>query len=162
MLLTVEEIQKHGGFTGGPVKRLVTWKDKGEEHSAEIWVRAMSYHTAVTDLSTLGESRQMVVARRLSACLCDEEGVPLFTVTDITGIDQEGKPIMVKDPKNGEMVERGAFCTGLTNALLEIIGEVSGLGKKKPKENSNLRTSSGTSSSSTESGEKPSKKQKET
>lgn len=158
MLLTTDTISKLGGYTGGPVKRTVKWKHNGEDFEAEVWVRAMSYHTAVNDLAGLGESRGLVVARRLSACLCDEEGTPLFQVSDITGVKDDGTPVMAKDPESGEMVERGPICTGLTNALLEVIGEVSGLGKKKPKENSTSTTPSGTSSSSQESEVEPLKK----
>lgn len=127
--LTVDAIAKSGGFTGGVVRREVKWKQGGEECSFIVHVRPMSYHTAVNDATNVNGPRPMVVARRLAACLCDAEGAPLFRVSDITGLNDDGTPIMVKNPESGEMEERGAFSANLSNALLAVIGEVSGLGK---------------------------------
>lgn len=128
--LSVDSIADVGGFTGGVVKREVIWKEHGKNHKADVHIRPMSYHTAVNDIMAKDESRPMVVARRLAACLCDADGVPLFRVSDITGLDDEGKPILIKDKASGEMVERGPFSPNLTTALLILVGEVSGVGKQ--------------------------------
>ncbi|MCY1358808.1 Phage tail assembly chaperone, TAC [compost metagenome] len=54
------------------------------------------------------------MAGRIAACICDQEGKPVFTPADITG---EADP------------ERGPLDGNLTMALLGVIGEVNGLGK---------------------------------
>lgn len=129
MQLTVESIGSSGGFTGGPVKRQVSWEVGGEEFTADVWIRPMSYHTAVNDITAINSGRD-VVAHRLAHCVCHEDGSPVFRVSDITGIDEEGRPVMVLND-DGEEVERGALDSNLANALMILVSEVSGLGKKK-------------------------------
>lgn len=144
MHLSVETISRLGGYTGGPVKKTVKWNQDGEDLEADVHVRPMSYHTAIGDAANAGEPREMVVARRLSVCLCAEDGAPLFRLSDITGLDDDGQPVMVKNDQ-GKRVERGAMNVNLTTALLALVGEVSGLGKQKPKKRSAIRKQSGTS-----------------
>lgn len=142
MQLTVESIRS-SGFTGGPVKREVVWTVDGEEVKADVWIRRMSYHTAKTDflsLAGVGDG----VAQRIAACVCHEDGSPVFQVSDITGVNENGEPIMTKD-ENGEMVERGALNSSLSSALMLLISEVSGLGKTKPKQSTRRKKTSGTS-----------------
>lgn len=131
MILSVDSIAKMGGYTGGPVRKKITWQQGNDNLEADIFVRPMSYHTAITDLLP-GQTKEMIVANRLCSCICDEGGAPVFRLQDITGIDEDGQPVKIKNDK-GEMVERGALCTALSNALMGAVGEVSGLGKKKPK-----------------------------
>ncbi len=156
-LLTVDKIRECGGYTGGPVQKEIKWSKGGDDFEAFVYIRPMSYHTAVQDILP-GESRQMRVARRLAACICDDEGVPLFTMSDITGLDDQGKPIKIKDPESGKMVERGPLSVELSTALMEALAEVTGLGKRSSKEKSQSKTQSGTNSSSVESVDEPSKK----
>ena len=84
MKLTLDTIQQVGGFTGGPVKREVTWTAQGEEVSADVWIRPMSYHTAVKDAQAMQNGEDML-AHRLVQCVCNEDGSPLFRLEDVTG-----------------------------------------------------------------------------
>lgn len=128
MQLTVDILKKSGGFAGGPVKREVEWVNNGETVKAEVWIRPMSYHTAVKDISSY-KSGADIIAHRLALCILHEDGSPVFQVSDITGYDDEGKPIKVKE--NGKMVERGPLNKELSDALMVLVSEVSGLGKTK-------------------------------
>ena len=129
MQLTIDSIKNAGGFSGAPVKREIEWSFEGETVRADVWVRPMSYHTAVTDVATY-QSGGDIVACRLAACVCHEDGSPVFQVSDITGINEEGEPIMVKN-EDGKKVERGPLNKELSDALMTLVSEVSGLGKTK-------------------------------
>jgi len=156
MKLTLESLREIGAFTGGPVRRDVEWIQNGEKVSAEVYIRPMSYHTAVKDIATAGGGGD-ILAQRIASCVCHEDGSPAFRVSDITGIDAEGKPIMIE--VKGVLMERGAFNKSLSDALIFLIGEVSGLGKKK---SSTTKVNSGASLSSTESAEGQSRKRSKT
>lgn len=115
MKLTVGGLEKLGSFSGAPVEREVVWEQNGEEVSATVFVRRLSYQTAVADIyssATNGDG----VATRIASCICDENGDPIFTAGDITG---EANP------------ERGALNHALTMALLKAIGEVNAPAKTK-------------------------------
>lgn len=141
MELSIAALKEVGAFTGAPVEREITWKQSDQEFTATVYVRPLSYHAAVADLAALA-GKGDAIAGRIAACICDAEGKPVFTPADITG---EADP------------ERGPLSAELTMALLNVIGEVSGLGKspKSPK-----TTNSGASSSSTASADEPSRKRK--
>ena len=113
MNLSIDNLKTMGAFTGAPVEREITWSCKGEEYTATVYVRPLSYRSAVTDLQSLS-GKVDGVAGRIAACICDEDGNPVFTPADITGD---------ADP------ERGPLDGALTMALLAVIGEVSGMGK---------------------------------
>lgn len=136
--LSVESLKKTGGFTGGAVKREVVWEIDGEEFNAGVYIRPMSYHTATSDVAAMSGGGD-VIAGRLSRCVCDEDGAPVFQVSDITGLDSDGMPIAV-DGK-----EQGPLNASLASALMVLVGEVSGLGKTKPNPRSRKRKTSGTS-----------------
>jgi len=127
MDLTLDNLSKTGGFTGGPVKREVEWQFDGETVKADVWIRPMSYHTAVKDVAAYNAGSDLV-AHRLALCICHEDGSPVFLSSDITGIDDEGVPIMIK--VDGKDVERGPLNKEMADALMGLVGEVSGLGKK--------------------------------
>lgn len=141
MLLNINTLKEVGAFTGAPVEKQVTWLQGEEELTATVFVRPMSYQTAINDITAITGKRDLA-AGRIAACICDAEGKAVFTPEDVTG---EADP------------ERGPLNHGLTVALLNVIGEVSGLGKspKSPK-----TTNSGASSSSTASADEPSRKRK--
>ena len=139
--LTLDVLQTRGGFTGGPVRREVQWTHEGEEVSATVWIRPMSYRTASRDLTTLSKGGDLI-AHRLALCVCHEDGTPVFRVSDITGLDENGYPITVKDD-DGNEVERGPINRELADALMLLVSEVSGLGKMA--KTSTQKTSSGTS-----------------
>lgn len=114
MNLTLEGLQEMGAFTGaGLVEKEITWKQGAEEFTAVVYVRPLSYKTAVTEL-TAGGSKNDPLASRIAGCICDAAGEPIFSAADITGD---------ADP------ERGPLNHGLTMALLGAISEASGLGK---------------------------------
>lgn len=114
MELTLDNLKKAGAFTGAPVEREIKWKMGEEEFTAKVFVRPLSYKSAVSDILTGAKGDR--VAGRIASCICDKEGNPVFTPGDITG---EADP------------ERGPLDGSLTIALLEAISEVNGLGKSK-------------------------------
>lgn len=142
MQLTVDSLNKSGGFAGGPVKKEVEWEHNGEMVKADVWIRPMSYHTAVKDISAY-QSGADIIAHRLALCVCHEDGSPVFQYSDITGYKEDDTLVMVKEA--GGMVERGPLNKQLADALMVLVSEVSGLGKKMP--NSPGKKSSGTNSS---------------
>ncbi|WP_444919119.1 phage tail assembly chaperone family protein, TAC [Microbulbifer sp. JMSA003] len=115
MELSIESLQQQGSFSGAPVKRSITWKQGDEEIKATVYIRRLSYYSAVNDVAALrGEGD--VIAGRIAACVVDAEGKPVFTAKDITG---EADP------------DRGPLNADLTQALLMEIGAVNNLGKAK-------------------------------
>lgn len=116
MSLSIDSLKQMGAFTGAPVETQITWQQGGEELSATVHVRPLSYHSAVSDITSRGGAVD-AVAGRIASCIVDAEGHPVFTVADITG---EADP------------ERGPLSRELSLALLGAIGEVSGLGKSEP------------------------------
>jgi len=140
MQLSVDSLRATGGFSGAPVKRSVSWTDAdGNKVEADVYVRRMSYHTAIGDARELSQGGD-VIAARISTSIVNDSGESIFTPSDITGLDDSGMPISVDDG-SGNMVERGALSRELTNNLLTLIGEVNELGKQSgtdssPKKNS--------------------------
>lgn len=131
MKLTLDNLKQIGAFTGPPVEKQITWTQGGEEYTAIVYVRRLSYAAAVADVRAATGHKDHI-AGRIATAICDETGKPVFTPEDITG---------ESDP------DRGALDHGLTMALLTAIGEVNSSGKTKA---SQRMTKSGTSSSSTE------------
>ena len=95
------------------VKKTVTVTDQttGEEHKATVYVKPLSFASAIADLKEHGSSEEEAVARRIAYSICDESGAPIFTPEQVNGA--EGK----------------ALSTQLTYELLRAIGEVNQLGK---------------------------------
>ncbi len=108
MNLTIDSLKKLGAFTGRPVEKEISWKQGEELVKATVFVRPLSYKSAVSDLASLGGNADPV-AGRIAACICDAEGQPIFTPADVTGD---------ADP------ERGPLDGNLTVALLSAIAEV--------------------------------------
>lgn len=136
--LSLDSLHSQGAFTGAPVYKQVTWtNDDGQECTFDVYVRRLSYHSAVSDVQA-ASGKGDGLAGRIAACICDKHGKPVFKPDDITG---EADP------------ERGALHPDLTLALLEAIGEVNGLGKRKSSAKSKK---SGTNLSSPASADAPS------
>jgi len=114
--LTLDLLKKAGAFTGAPVKKEIIWNQGETENRADVYVRRLSYHSTVAELLAFS-SRVDAVAARISACICDEKGEPVFTPGDITGDS---------DP------ERGPLDGEITISLLKVIAEVNGLGETPP------------------------------
>ena len=113
MNLSIDNLKQMGAFTGSPVEKEITWKQGGQELTATVFVRPLSYLSAKSDLLAMG-GKGDAVAGRIAASICDPEGKPVFTPEDITG---EADP------------DRGPLDGSLAMALLAVIGEVNGLGK---------------------------------
>jgi len=121
MKLNVDELARSGGFSGAPVKREIKWK----EYVFDVYVRRLSYHSAISDVKAVAGNGD-IAAARIAGCIVDEDGKPVFTVADITGVNEDGSPVLTED---GE--ERGALDADLATELLMAISEVNGLGKSK-------------------------------
>lgn len=113
MTLSINSLKEMGAFTGGPVEKEIKWKQGDKEFVATVYVRALSYKSAVSDLMAAGQKGD-AVAGRIAACICDEKGDPIFTVADITG---DAEP------------DRGPIDGNLAVAMLAAIAEVTNLGK---------------------------------
>ena len=87
MQLSVEALNKAGGFTGGPVKKSVQWTHNGEKVSATVYGRPMSYHTAVKDIQAVNGGSD-VVAQRIAQSICNEEGEPVFRIQDMNNFEE--------------------------------------------------------------------------
>ncbi|MGM0927523.1 MAG: phage tail assembly chaperone family protein, TAC [Pseudomonadota bacterium] len=112
--LSLDTLRSQGAFTGAPVRKEITYTgEDGEEYTATVHVRRLSYHAAVHDVHA-AQGRVDGIAGRIAACICDAQGKPVFSPEDITG---EADP------------ERGSLNRSLTLALLAAIGEVNGAGK---------------------------------
>lgn len=144
MQLTLDTLKQAGAFTGAPVLKSITWEnDEGASFTGDVYVRRLSYSTLVEGYKAAAAAGFDPVAQKIASCICDAEGKPVFTAGDVNG---EADP------------ERGPLCAALTEALLAVIGEVNGLGKKKAKPKAS--TKSGTNSSLTASAAAPSPKPK--
>lgn len=122
--LSIESLKQMGAFTGAPVEKEISWKQGDQELTATVYVRPLSYLSAKSDLLAMN-GKTDPVAGRIAASICDADGKPVFTPEDIT----EGPPSEV-DPETGEVITRlGPLDGNLTMALLQVIGEVNGMGK---------------------------------
>ena len=138
MKLSLEGLQSSGGFTGAPVKREIEWVKGDETLVFDVYVRRLSFQTAVTDVHALSGHGDLA-ANRIAYCICDEHGARVFKVSDITGVNDDGSPVL-----NDDGTERGGIDNNLTLSLLSVIGEVNGLGKPRP-QTSRRKRKSGTS-----------------
>lgn len=125
MRLDVDELAKAGGFSGAPVRREIQWG----EYVFDVYVRRLSYHSAMSDFKAVASNGD-IAAARIAGCIVDEDGKPTFTVADVTGVNEDGTPVMTEDA-DGNLVERGALDADLATQLLVAISEVNGLGKSK-------------------------------
>lgn len=128
MLLTIDNLKQAGAFTGRPIKREVSWMNGDQELKFDVYVRPLSYYSAVSDLLAIRGSGDST-AGRIASCICDENGIPVFKQEDVTGIKPDGSPVMWINPETGEEEPRGPMSDNLTMALLTVIGEVNRSGK---------------------------------
>lgn len=143
MQLSIESLRQTGNFTGEPVKKTIQWSIGDEEYEADVYVRKLSYKSAVIDAVAISEGGDLP-ASRIAYCIVDEKGAPVFTVADVTGVNPDGSPVC--DEVDGKLVTRGCLNDSLANALYEAILEVNPVGKpKRVKKTSRRKTSSGTS-----------------
>lgn len=115
MNLSIQSLKEMGAFTGRPVEKEITWKQGDKDLTATVYVRPLSYKSAVSDLQAIS-TKGDAVAGRIAACICDADGKAIFTAEDITGEAD---------------ADRGALDGNLTMALLAVISEVTQAGKLK-------------------------------
>ncbi len=115
MEFTVDNLNASGAFSGAPVAKKVTWRVGDVSHTADVYVRRLSYYSAVSEVGAW-RSKKDGMAARIASCIVDNAGKPVLTIDDITGD---------ADP------ERGPLNADLTMALMGVIGEVNDLGKSK-------------------------------
>ncbi|MGO3056983.1 MAG: phage tail assembly chaperone family protein, TAC [Halomonas sp.] len=143
MKLSIETLAANGGFVARkPVEKNINWQHEGQEFMATVNVLPLSYVTAKSDIQAV-HAQGDVMAARIAHCIVGDDGAPVFTVEDVIGTAAE---------------ERGPLSAELTNELLRVISDVSGLGKRLA--NSTTKMKSGTSSSSTASVAGRSRKRK--
>lgn len=114
---SIEALDKLGAFTPvGLAEESIQWHQDGKDYQAVVYVRPLSFDSAVTDLINRPDQSDNpdAIARRIASSICNKAGEPIFTVGDITG---QANP------------ERGALSYALTMALLAAIGRVNKLGK---------------------------------
>lgn len=137
MQLSVESLVSSGRYVGEPVKEAIEWEHDGDIIKNDVFVRRLSYQTAITDLmpthegafggATLSELRG---AFRIAHCIVDDKGEPVFTPAHILGVNEDGSPVYVKD-ENGDEKQWHGIPDTLGQACLAAIGKVNGLGKRK-------------------------------
>jgi hypothetical protein len=113
MILSLDALKEMGAFTGAPVEKEITWKKGDKDLTATVFIRPLSYHSAVSDIRSINGGDP--TAGRIAACVCDEHGKVVFTPEDVTG---EADP------------DRGPLDGPLTMALLKAIYEVNDAGKQ--------------------------------
>lgn len=120
MKLSIATLTQSNAFSAKPVEREIVWKGQ----TMTTYVRHLSYQTAMGNINAANGAD--VIASRIAASICDEFGVAVFTVQDITG--------EVKLPhgwKEGDELpeSKGSLDPELTEQLLAAIGDVQKLGK---------------------------------
>lgn len=89
--------------------------ETGKKSKVYVYVKPLSYASAVQSLAGIGDDQNTAVAKRIAYSIRNEDGSPLLTVEQITG----------------ENDTNTALSTDLTLELLRVIGEVAELGKKR-------------------------------
>lgn len=124
MSLDLQSLHESGGFAGAPVRKEITFKNfYGEEITGQVWVRHLSYQSAVGDIQAIKTDGELAAAR-IASCIVDHRGEPLYQKHDITGVYEDGTPVLDKDGQ-----PRGGFVESLLHALWRAIAEVNALGK---------------------------------
>lgn len=123
MNLDLNTLKETNAFSGAPVKQQVTWRVGENEYTADVWVRRLSYYSAMNDIKVIGRELD-IAASRIASCIVDEAGKPVFKISDITGVYEDGAPVLDEKGK-----ERGAMCADLVNELIVLISEVNDLKK---------------------------------
>lgn len=121
--LTLEALKSANAFTAKPVKQTVEWNG----NTFDVYVRQLSFQTAMGDISSASEGGAHILACRIATSLCDAEGKAIMSPYDVTGeviYDEAGKVIAGNPdagPMDGELVK----------ALLITINKVQNAGKIK-------------------------------
>lgn len=63
MHLSIDSLKEAGAFTGAPIEKEITWKQGDKELTATVYVRPLSYSTAVSDLLAMNGKVDGVAGR---------------------------------------------------------------------------------------------------
>lgn len=109
----MDKILKNAFVKTELIKKTISIIDQktGETHKAAVFVKPLSFSSAVEDLKNYGGDETEQIARRIASSICDEKGESIFTAEQITG-------------EGGQ-----SLSPALTKELLFVIGEVNFLGK---------------------------------
>lgn len=107
--LSINDLKTAGQFVGQPELKTIAWSHDGEDFEADVYVRKLSYKSAITD--ALSKSTEDILAARIAACVCDAKGQAIFTAEDIKGEADK---------------DRGPMASGLFMALSNAVGEANG------------------------------------
>jgi hypothetical protein len=136
--ISLNDLKQRMAFVGAPVLKTVKYTHDDEELEFDVYIRKLSYQSAMNDSDSFKDKPNSFVAGRIASCVLDEQAKPLFeSVDQILGI--------------GDYAESGALNDRLTFALFSAVTEVNSTGKSKSTDSTN----SGANSSSTESVETP-------
>lgn len=127
--LTLAALKSANAFTSKPVKQTVEWNG----HKFDVYVRPLSFQTAMGDISSAAEGGAHILACRIATSLCDADGKPIMTPYDVTGevlystLEKEGEVpvVLAGNPEAGPMDGE------LVKALLITINKVQNAGKIK-------------------------------
>lgn len=114
----MSDLLKYAFVSATPVRKEVSITDTatGKKTKVAVWVKPLSYQSAVEDLTGIGSNATDAVARRIAYSILDESGKAIFTPEVIMG---------TANP------DQGPLSPELTMELLRVIGETSNLGKIK-------------------------------
>lgn len=116
MKTSIESLMKAGAFTkAGMIEETVKLATDDGEVEFTVFVRPLSYRSALSEISASQQNKDALAAR-IASSICNEDGEPIFSIEDVTG---EADP------------ERGPLSNDMTIALLDAISRANGLGKRK-------------------------------
>lgn len=126
--LTLAALKSAKAFTARPVKETVEWNG----NKFDVYVRQLSFQTAMGDISSASAGGSHILACRIATSLCDADGKPIMTPYDVTG------EVLYSEPKDGEEPkvlagnpDAGPMDGELVKALLIVISKVQNAGKMK-------------------------------
>ena len=124
-----------GAFVGLPELKTVKYSKDGNDFEFDVYIRKLSYQSAVNDGKSLSKNPDALVAGRIAACVVDVAGKPVFeSVDQVMGL--------------GKYASAGPLNEDLSFALYTAVKEVNYPGKLI----STTNPSSGVNWSSTGSG----------
>ncbi len=111
---TLAGLAAAGAFTKTElIEESIKFKSGGETHEFTVFIRPLSYRSAVSEISAARLNKDALAAR-IAASVCDEKGNAIFTIEDVNG---EADP------------DRGPLSNDMTIALLDAISRANGMGK---------------------------------
>jgi len=130
--LSVESLDRQGAFVADKLtRRKIEWVQNGQDYDGYVYVRPMTYYTAVENIQAAAANGDTeAVAVRIASTICKKDGSPVFTVADILGTANKDR-----GPLDG-------------NLVLALLGAIAGGGDDPKTPASRTTKSSGVKSSS--------------